>query len=529
MIRPAYFLYGFIVLFIFFLFAGAIISPTKFNSDPGLGFLDLINFQKGGKFQYHSEPAIDNLRNCVQTRTTWWSPGQWFFIYLVNLTGLSLGKSISVIVLIATVLGLVGWMRIYRWFGFTEKEVWLSGVLILVSRYLFSAFQIYPGASLLEFAAAPWVLICWLHTEQKNIWIQLIVLFPIIIVAYFIKSSMLIFILGMVASVASIFRLRSVPWWTLTSLFIVFLLGKYCCDWLFVKGGYTPFSYPGHLISLNRGNILEQIQSLLFILSGPFLSSIGFDDYIHFFLQKPGHIIFTNGHPVMLFIYCTSFIVFFFLLQKIISHRKEYSEKYIDLLLPICSIFIVFFLYAFLFSKSISGNEESRHFRLAGLLLLPLMASSLIKMFRYLFWIIPGVLFIYACFSYVNKLKEHKVISVQYQVPYNEMSSDAEYRVFREAAEKADITYVIYAEQKYELEHCKTIYNQDDFVPLDVIRSRPKIKVKDMQLVFLLPHRFATNGKREAILANFTEDNNNRKAERRIRELPNWELITINY
>jgi hypothetical protein len=62
-----------------------------------------------------------------------------------------------------------------------------------------------------------------------------------------------------------------------------------------------------------------------------------------------------------------------------------------------------------------------------------------------------------------------------------------------------------------------------------VIRSRPDVAVKNSCLLFLLPERFSTNGKRNAILSNFIGNDQHKQPEIVIKKINNWEVITARY
>ncbi|HLP36093.1 hypothetical protein [Lacibacter sp.] len=521
--------YWFAVGWLLLLFAGSLYSPPTLISDPGIGFLDMINFAEGGRFQYHRTPSIEDLNTCVEMRTTWWSPGQWFFVYVFTLTGLSLSTAISITVLVASWIGLIGWMKLYRYFQFNKRVVFYAGLLILFSRYLFSAFQLYPGGSILEFAAAPWLLLLWLKLERESIWLQAICLLPLLIISYFIKSSMLIFWLGVIGSNLSLFSLRKIPWLRLMALGLVFVAGKYFCDLLFTGGGATPFSYAGNWINWREGDLLLLLQRLLFLLAAPLTAVIGVDDYINYFLQKPGHVLFKDGHPVMVGIYVVLIAFFGLLIRRFVKKAQLLPDRYRDLLVAVTGVFLAFFLYSFLSGKQINGYEESRHFRLAGLLLLPFVIHYAEQKAGRYFLMIPALMFVYAGVSYFQKVKSPKVVSEKYGVALSSPKSQADYAVFQTEAKKSDLVYVIHSSLIYDLDQCKAIYYQDDFASLDMIRSRNKTYVTDKTILFLFPERFAVNGKRDAVLANFIASNSLRKPDTEVKQLNGWELVRVVY
>lgn len=523
--------YAYVVIGIWLvaLLVGSLYSPPSFISDPGLGFLDMINFSEGGKFQHHKMPFLNNPDICIQERTTWWTPGQWYFIYLITLLGIKLGTAISLCVFISTAIGIVGWYILYRKFEFDKIVVVISILLIAFSRYFYSSFQIYPGANILEFSVAPWLLLFWLKSESLNSYFRIVLIFLLIIFSFFIKSSMLIFWLALILSRVSIHYSHKNQWFNLFLLASAFVLGKYFCDFLFIKGGYTPFSWPGEWIRLNGIDFHVLTQKIIFTLSGPILSTIGIDDYVKYIFQKPGNVIINDGSIFLIGIYLFFLILFIALLINSRSQKKELNKHYFHILYSFVFIFILFFFYTLLSGKAINAYEESRHFRLAGLILLPLVVKSLNERFRIIAPIITLFMIAYSIPSNLSKIKSTKVISEKYRTPFSEIENEADYKMFKNMAEESDYTYVIHAGLAFELDQCKTFYNQDDYTPIEKILERKKIVLKNKKIVFLLPERFKENGKLEAILGNFTQPSSQSKPLTTTTKLSNWYLVKIEF
>ena len=70
-----------------------------------------------GAFNSITAPDPANIANDVVTFLTWWSPGQYLvpgsFIWL----GTSYGLALSLTALIATLIGVVGWIQVARSFA----------------------------------------------------------------------------------------------------------------------------------------------------------------------------------------------------------------------------------------------------------------------------------------------------------------------------------------------------------------------------------------------------------------------------
>src|SRR5262245_58667128 len=101
-----------IILFVLSLW----IRPTIYT-DSGWGFLVLRSMQEGGPFNAIVAPAPANIAGDITTFNGWWSPGQYmvpgFFVWL----GADYGLAMSLTTLIATIIGVIGWLYVARSFA----------------------------------------------------------------------------------------------------------------------------------------------------------------------------------------------------------------------------------------------------------------------------------------------------------------------------------------------------------------------------------------------------------------------------
>jgi hypothetical protein len=204
----------------------------------------------------------------------------------------------------------------------------------------------------------------------------------------------------------------------------------------------------------------------------------------------------------MLLLYGILLFLFIQVYRYLNINRTDYNPRYFNIVTAFIGVYIIFFLYALLSGKSITGYEDSRHSRIAGLIILPLIVCIIDRYYRYASLIIVMMLFIYSIPSYLSKLSRKDIVSEKYRIPRS-ITSNEVYNKFYTLAQSADFIYVINADDKYELDHCKTIYNHDDFTEIETIRSRPDNVMNHKNMLFLLPKRFAVNGKKEAILSNY--------------------------
>ncbi len=484
------------------LFVTSINKPPFLNSDPAHGFLDLMHYRQGGKFQCHFTADPKAVTGCIEERTTWWSPGQWYFVYLLMNTGMPLGIAISTLVFLAALLGWIGWMKLYRHFGFDPVVVSVAGLLILSSRYLYASFQIFPGASILELASTSWFILLWTWLNKQSRWLHFTAILLLVPISFFIKSSMLILWLCLIASLLISVERRSIPWSRVFLLSISFFGGKYVTDILFIQNGATPFSISGGWFGFAVENISLFVNHILFIIQGPFLATLGLEDYIKYIFQKPDRVIFSDGHPAILFIYIVLQFLFSLLLVHFFKSANRLSKEYSGILTAFLALFILFFLYAYATTRPISGYDDSRHYRIAGLLLLPIGVRALYDLAgRYLF-VFPIVFFAYAIPSHFSKLNRERAIIPSLRIP-RPILKEQDHQLFLKMAATADFVYVTSPEMKYELDPCKSWYQLDDFTKLKDIAARSDQKLSQKVVLFVLPDRFRNNGKEAAILGNF--------------------------
>jgi hypothetical protein len=126
-------------------------------SDSAVGFLVLKAMQNGGAFNVLVQPDPANIAIDTTHFVSWWSPGQYLVPGAIHALGMSLGTATTITVTLSSVLGLLGYVVLYRSFGFRPKTVVLSCLLIALSSWFASPFTTYNGGEVLLFAVAPWL------------------------------------------------------------------------------------------------------------------------------------------------------------------------------------------------------------------------------------------------------------------------------------------------------------------------------------------------------------------------------------
>jgi hypothetical protein len=149
------------------LFLGSLYIPPTMISDSGAGFLALRNLLEGGAFNYFRAPDPANIANDVVTFMTWWSPGQYLMPGIFIWLGTSYGIALSLTTLIATLIGVVGWIRVARSFAVSSFVLFVFVLGLNTFPYVTEHFLRYWGGELLLFATAPWSLYAMLWSTNK--------------------------------------------------------------------------------------------------------------------------------------------------------------------------------------------------------------------------------------------------------------------------------------------------------------------------------------------------------------------------
>jgi len=149
------------------LFLGSLYIPPTMISDSGVGFLALRSMLDGGAFNCFIAPDPANIANDVVTFMTRWSPGQYLMPGIFIWLGTSYGVALSLTTLIATLIGMVGWIQVARSFAVSSFVLFVFVLGLNTFPYVTQRFLSYWGGELLLFATASWSLYAMLWSTNK--------------------------------------------------------------------------------------------------------------------------------------------------------------------------------------------------------------------------------------------------------------------------------------------------------------------------------------------------------------------------
>src|SRR5262249_40062052 len=142
----------------FILFLGSLYIPPRIFPDSGLGFLALRSMLEGGAFNSITVADPTNIANDAAIFLTFSSPGQYLVPGIFIWLGTSYGLALSLTALIATLVGVGGWIQIARNLAMSSFVLFVFGLGLSTFVYVTLPFRLYHGGELLLFAAAPWSL-----------------------------------------------------------------------------------------------------------------------------------------------------------------------------------------------------------------------------------------------------------------------------------------------------------------------------------------------------------------------------------
>ena len=102
-------------------------------SDSAYGFMVWDSMLRGAASNSLIRPDVDDIARNVSEFFAVWSPGQYVFAGLIERLGAGLGTAMTVVTTLFTVLGLVGWYRLYRRWNFPATSAAISASVSGVS------------------------------------------------------------------------------------------------------------------------------------------------------------------------------------------------------------------------------------------------------------------------------------------------------------------------------------------------------------------------------------------------------------
>jgi hypothetical protein len=345
------------------LFIASLYIPPGVSYDPAEGFRVLQNMLKGGAFNTVMVPDPANIAQDLIIFQTWWSPGQYLvpgsFIWL----GSNYGLALSFTALIATLVGVVGWIQVARSFAVTPFVLSIFVLGLCTFSYVTFPFQTYSGGELLLFAVAPWSLHAVRWAANKAPALCLTISFVSAVLLFFAKlTGVIVF----AANVGAISLLSVINQRRLTSSIIAMWVASAIAALCFLMFWRARGPYP----AVGSGFSFYWFP-IWFSVAGATFSGISGFDFSLWFL---GHSWAGGQKAVELLSYVFGPLGLLLIGWVWLSLRRTPYRDMAILLLAVISLYAVALAAMYLRKSEIFFEE--RHFRYAGILFFFLVLTA---------------------------------------------------------------------------------------------------------------------------------------------------------
>jgi hypothetical protein len=357
------------------LFIASLYIPPGVSYDPSAGFRVLQNMLNGGAFNTVTVPDPANIAQDVIIFQTWWSPGQYLvpgsFIWL----GSNYGLALSFTALIATLIGVVGWIQVARSFAVTPFVLSIFVLGLCTFSYVTLPFQTYNGGEPLLFAVAPWSLHAMRWAVNKPPILSLTISFISAALLFFAKlTGVIVFAanVGAISLLGLIHQRRLTS--SITAMWVASAIGALCYLMFWRARGQVPAD--GSAFSFHWFPIW-------FSVAGATFSGISGFDFSFWFLSHLWVGIVVSGQQVVeilrreikLLAYLFGPLGLLLIGWVWLRLRRTPHRDTAILLLSVISLYAVALAAVYLRKADISVEE--RHFRYAGILFFLLVLTAL--------------------------------------------------------------------------------------------------------------------------------------------------------
>jgi hypothetical protein len=476
------------------LFFVSLYTPPTIDPDSGVGFLALRSMLEGGAFNSVTTPDPANIANDVITFLTWWSPGQYLVPGIFILLGMPYGVALSLTALIATLIGVVGWIQVARSFAVSSFVLFVFTLGLTTFPYVTDSFRVYTGGNLLLFATAPWSLYAMRWSADKSPILCFIISLLSGALLFFAKlTGLVVFAANVVGITLSSLSQRQ-PSSSTIAMWTASVMGALCFMVFWVGRGAIPAS--GSAFAFSWLPIWFSLASLAF--SGIYgLDLFLGHPWLQVKLQWPiaelqraiVELLGLLGLPLMVWVWC--------------QLRHTRCRDMAVLLVAIILVYAIALTTMYLRGAEVS--LEDRHFRYAGILFFLLLLAAIdqwgVPAAKSLVWAVVIVLGLYnlrnyAAFTYLQvRATYHDPKSAVLEYMRSEVTR---HRVQRPIAVVWPSVAIRLPEFRILLVDCKALPSMD-------MRAALKWAGRTEKIFVVVPEEMHQSGDTEAMLRSFTD------------------------
>jgi hypothetical protein len=351
------------------LFVVSLFTPPQMVPDSGVGFFALRSMFEGGAFNSVTTPDPTNIAKDVVTFLTLWSPGQYLvpgtFIWL----GTDYGLALSLTTLVATLIGVIGWIHVARSFAVSFFVLFVFVLGLNTFYYVTMPFRVYHGGEVLLFAVAPWSLYAMRWAAHKPPPLCLAISILSLALLFFAKlTGLIVFATNVVAiSLLALVSQRRLSASTI-SMWVASAVGAFCFIFFWVARG--PVAASGSTFAFSWLPIWFSVTCSTF-------SGISILIFLEWFLGHPwvqtifGFAWVTDWEPLLCYVLGPLGVLLLVSVWFRLRHTRYRNMAALSL--TIISLYAIAIAVMYLRGASISF--EDRHFRYAGILFFLLLLT----------------------------------------------------------------------------------------------------------------------------------------------------------
>ncbi len=485
-----------------YIVAGVVIRPSVY-SDIGWGLLAWDTRGRTSAFNYAAGLDSSDISREVEGFMTMWAPGQHVLPGLLEQAGMSLGLAFAMVSAIFAVLGLAGWLFLYRALGFPLRTVMIALIIVTCSRFLNLTFSTFTGGEVLMFGVAPWfLLMVWTLRDLR--WIAIPPLLAGASVLVFMKLT------GLVVSAAAIgaaaachdeaWKQRKTVGKLLVGGLTIGLIGAiFYVVWY--RRGATAASIGG------EPHPEDLMLYAAFAVSSVWSASLSLVEFGSYVFLNPNRPILLSSHLIFYALLPPALATFVFTYFRLRTRHGEYLR------------------FAFLFAAAIAAclvlilatggsiSFEERHLRIPSLLLLVGIVHAFIesqsRLLRLVFAAVAGLSMVYGLASFTKRMDHnlHDPLGIRGFRLANTTEPVVDFiHKIDVAGPEAQRTLIFMPSPELALEvrNVRTWSNHADFESIEDLRGQVRRGRID-RLYVIVQKRLVANGKADAILRSFAD------------------------
>jgi len=131
----------------------------RISYDTSFGLAAWANYTNGGTWNTVTRAAPENIANTIEVAVTWWPPGQYLPVALLQSSGLSLGIAVLLVTFFSTLSLGVGGAVLIRELGGENRILPWASAAFTCSYYALLNFNLFIGGESALMAVLPWIIL----------------------------------------------------------------------------------------------------------------------------------------------------------------------------------------------------------------------------------------------------------------------------------------------------------------------------------------------------------------------------------